>query len=124
MLTLCAARLDPLRRGGESLNINSYCALGSILGPLISNVYLHRFDVWLRDQGDCWHDPTVSEFHNSRNKRANMLRTNLKLGIHVRYADDILVLCKTREHAERFRHSVTNYLARNMKLEINCPATL
>lgn len=33
---------------------------GSILGPLISNVYLHRFDVWLRDQGDCWHDASVS----------------------------------------------------------------
>jgi len=92
---------------------------GSILGPLISNVYLHRFDVWLREQGDYWHDDTVVEFHNNRNKRANLLKTNLKFGIHVRYADDILVLCKIREHAERFRYSVTNYLIRNMKLEIN-----
>lgn len=92
---------------------------GSILGPLISNVYLHRFDVWLREQGDCWHDPSVAKFHNYANKRRNVLNTSLKLGIHVRYADDILVLCKTREHAERFRHSVTHYLTRNMKLEIN-----
>jgi len=92
---------------------------GSILGPLISNVYLHRFDVWLRDQGDCWHDLHPAKFHDFANKRRNILRTNLKLGIHVRYADDILVLCKTREHAERFKHSITNYLTRNMKLEIN-----
>jgi len=92
---------------------------GSILGPLISNVYLHRFDVWLRDQGDCWHDSTVTKFHSYANKRRNLLRTNLKLGIHVRYADDILVLCKTREHAERFKHSVARYLVCNMKLEIN-----
>ena len=92
---------------------------GSILGPLISNVYLHRFDVWLRDQGDCWHDPSVAKFHDTHNKRRNVLNTNLKLGIHVRYADDILVLCKTREHAERFMYSVRNYLERNMKLEIN-----
>ena len=96
---------------------------GSILGPLISNVYLHRFDVWLREQGDCWHNPSVTKFHNYANKRRNVLATNLKLGIHVRYADDILVLCKTREHAERFRHSVTHYLVRNMRLEINTDKT-
>lgn len=92
---------------------------GSILGPLISNVYLHRFDVWLRDQGDCWHDKSVAKFHNRTNKRPNLARTNLKMGIHVRYADDILVLCKHHDHAERFRHSVIKYLTRNMRLEIN-----
>jgi len=65
---------------------------GSILGPLISNVYLHRFDVWLRDQGDCWHDPSVTKFHNIDHRRRNLELTNLKIGVHVRYADDILVL--------------------------------
>jgi len=92
---------------------------GSILGPLISNVYLHRFDVWLRDQGDCWHDKSVAKFYSSKGKRRNLEFTNLKVGIHVRYADDILVLCKDYEDAVRFRYSVTNYLTRNMKLEIN-----
>lgn len=92
---------------------------GSILGPLVSNVYLHRFDVWLRDQGDCWHDPTVKKFHDPGNRRRRMEETNLKIGIHVRYADDILVLCKDLEDAERFRHSVTKYLTKNMKLVIN-----
>lgn len=48
-----------------------------------------------------------------------MEETNLKIGIHVRYADDILVLCKDLEDAERFRHSVTKYLTKNMKLVIN-----
>ena len=52
---------------------------GSILGPLISNVYLHRFDVWLRDQGDCWHDKSVAKFHNYANKRRNLALTNLKV---------------------------------------------
>lgn len=91
---------------------------GSILGPLISNVYLHRFDIWLRDQGDQWHDPTVAKFH-SVPKRKNMERTNLKIGIHVRYADDILVLCRNLDDAQRFRYSVTKYLTKNMKLEVN-----
>jgi len=96
---------------------------GSILGPLISNVYLHRFDVWLREQGDCWHDTSVEKFYNYGHKRRNLEATTLKVGIHVRYADDILVLCKNRDHAERFRHSVTKYLTRNMKLEINAEKT-
>ncbi|GHU78026.1 hypothetical protein AGMMS49992_27580 [Clostridia bacterium] len=53
---------------------------GSILGPLISNVYLHRFDVWLRDQGDCWHDRSVMKFHHPMHKKRNLKRTNLKYG--------------------------------------------
>jgi group II intron reverse transcriptase/maturase len=91
---------------------------GSALGPLISNLYLHRFDVWLREQGDCWHDATVVKFHGT-NRRRTMRRTNLKIGIHVRYADDILVLCKDKGDAERFRFSIAKYLTRNMKLIIN-----
>jgi retron-type reverse transcriptase len=62
-------------------------AQGSILGPLICNIYLHRFDVWLRDQGDCWHDKNVEKFHNSKSRRGNMRRgTKLKIGIHARFA--------------------------------------
>lgn len=92
---------------------------GSILGPLISNIYLHRFDVWLRDQGDSWHDQENTFLNTYKSRRTNMRKTRLKLGIHVRYADDILVLCRSREDAERFRYSVTKYLTNNMRLEIN-----
>ena len=97
---------------------------GSILGPLIANIYLHRFDVWLRDQGDCWHDKNNAKFHDSANRRANLERlTNLKVGIHVRYADDILVLCKDYQDAEKFKHSITKYLTGNMKLTVNTNKT-
>jgi len=92
---------------------------GSILGPLIANLYLHRFDIWLRDQGDCWHDESVKKFHDPDNKRKNLSNTNLKIGVHVRYADDILVLCKDRNDAEKFKYSITKYLTQNMKLTVN-----
>lgn len=92
---------------------------GSILGPLISNIYLHRFDVWLRDQGDCWHDKSNTRFHHWSAKRTYLRQTNLKVGIHVRYADDVLIMCRTHDEAERFRYSVTKYLTRNMRLTIN-----
>lgn len=94
-------------------------AQGSAIGPLISNLYLHRFDVWLKNQGDCWHDEAVAKFHHPTHRRRNMKRTNLKIGIHVRYADDILVLCESKEDAERFKFSITKYLVKNMKLKIN-----
>jgi len=94
-------------------------AQGSILGPLVANIYLHRFDVWLRDQGDRWHDSSVKKFHNPKARRRNMEITNLKVGIHVRYADDILVLCKDISDAEKFKYSITQYLTRNMRLIIN-----
>lgn len=96
---------------------------GSILGPLISNIYLHRFDVWLRDQGDSWHDKSVAKFHNYGHKRRNMRVTNLKIGIHVRYADDILVLCQDIEDAKRFEYSIENYLTNIMKLKVNSEKT-
>jgi hypothetical protein len=41
------------------------------------------------------------------------------VGIHVRYADDILVLCKDYQDAVRFKHSISHYLTRNMRLIIN-----
>jgi group II intron reverse transcriptase/maturase len=91
---------------------------GSIIGPLISNVYLHRFDVWIKEQSDSWHDARVAKFHGAHRRR-DMERTNLKIGIHVRFADDILILCKDRHDAEKFRYSITKYLTRNMKLKIN-----
>ena len=70
-------------------------------------------------KGDCWHDKSVAKFHYKYAKRTSLSKTNLKIGIHVRYADDILVLCKRYEDAVRFQYSVTKYLTNNMKLEIN-----
>ena len=46
---------------------------GAVISPLLANVYLHPLDVLMRDAGDEM----------------------------VRYADDFVVLCRTREQAER-----------------------
>jgi len=93
-------------------------AQGSALGPLLSNIYLHRFDVWLRDQGDHWHDLTVAKFQ-SHNKRSNMRRTRLKIGTHMRYADDVNIACYDLDSAERFKYSATKYLTHNLRLTVN-----
>ena len=48
-----------------------------------------------------------------------MERTGLKIGIHARYADDILVMCRNYDDAVKFKYSATKYLTRDMRLEIN-----
>ncbi|MGH8316054.1 MAG: group II intron reverse transcriptase/maturase, partial [Steroidobacterales bacterium] len=60
---------------------------GGVISPLLSNIYLHVLDtLWTR--------------HSSQ------------LGTLVRYADDLVVMCKTKQHAELAEHDVRKYLTR------------
>jgi RNA-directed DNA polymerase len=60
---------------------------GGVISPLLSNIYLHVLDVlWTR--------------HSAQ------------LGTLVRYADDLVVVCKTKQHAELAEQGVRKYLAR------------
>ena len=60
---------------------------GGVISPLLSNIYLHVLDkLWSR--------------HSSQ------------LGTLVRYADDLVVVCKTRQHCEEAERDVRKYLAR------------
>jgi RNA-directed DNA polymerase len=60
---------------------------GGVISPLLSNIYLHVLDVlWAR--------------HSSG------------LGELVRYADDLVVMCKAKQHAEAAERDVRKYLAR------------
>ena len=60
---------------------------GGVISPLLSNIYLHVLDtLWTR--------------HSSQ------------LGTLVRYADDLVVMCKTKQHAELAECDVRKYLAR------------
>lgn len=63
---------------------------GNVLSPLLSNVYLHPFDLALRRR---------------------------KL-VHVRYADDYVILCRTRLDAERAHDAAADYLQNELKLLI------
>ena len=60
---------------------------GGVISPLLSNIYLHVLDtLWTR--------------HSSQ------------LGTLVRYADDLVVMCKTKQHAEQAERDVKKYLTR------------
>jgi RNA-directed DNA polymerase len=57
---------------------------GGVLSPCLANVYLHRLDRQWADRGT---------------------------GVLVRYADDLLAMCRTRWEAERALHALTAILA-------------
>ena len=55
---------------------------------------------------ECWHSKGVERFPNYVHRRRNLevisLKIGVHIGVHIRYADDILVLCKKYEGVQRF----------------------
>jgi RNA-directed DNA polymerase len=68
---------------------------GGVISPLLSNIYLTPFDKALQKAGY----------------------------VHVRYADDVLIMCKTREEAEAALQVADNLLDR-MKLRLSPEKTV
>lgn len=66
---------------------------GAVLSPLLANHYLHPFD----------------QFVLSRTK------------MYVRYADDFIILCKSREEAETLLGECSAFLEERLKLKLNAP---
>lgn len=68
---------------------------GGVISPLIANVYLDKFDQWMKARG-----------HRM-----------------IRYADDILILCKSKGAAENALRVATSYLEGELKLTVNVVKT-
>jgi group II intron reverse transcriptase/maturase len=64
---------------------------GGVISPLLANIYLNEFD----------------QFMKSRNYRI------------VRYADDILILCKSKRSADHALEVAGDYLEKTLKLKVN-----
>lgn len=74
---------------------NRGCPQGGVISPLLMNIYLDRFDQYMKD-----------------------------LGIRiVRYADDILILARTRSEAGKYRQLAKTYLESELLLEVNTQKT-
>jgi group II intron reverse transcriptase/maturase/CRISPR-associated endonuclease Cas1 len=80
-----------IEASGEIRDPLSGVPTGSVLAPLLSNAYLHGFDVYLRERGDC----------------------------HVRYADDWVILCPDRERARDAAEAARVYLRERLGLRLN-----
>jgi RNA-directed DNA polymerase len=64
---------------------------GGVISPLLANIYLHPFDEEMMKRG-----------HK-----------------YVRYADDFVILCKSRKGAERVCESMRNFMEKNLGLKVH-----
>lgn len=68
---------------------------GGIISPLLTNIYLNRFDHYMKNKG-------------------------IRI---VRYADDILIFAETKSQSGKYRAIATKYLEQDLKLKVNIKKT-
>ncbi len=87
---------------------------GSVVSPLLANLYLHHFDLW-------WWQKYGSLTTREKTKRRQSGLANSRL---VRFADDWLLLINgTRAQAEELREEARQYLWDSLGLELNMGKT-
>jgi group II intron reverse transcriptase/maturase len=79
---------------------------GGVISPLLANIYLNDFDWWMHKQ---------YLGHPDRGKK----EANLRPGLSIRYADDILILCRNRADAEWWMEKTREYMREHLKLELS-----
>ncbi|MBE1556138.1 reverse transcriptase domain-containing protein [Sporosarcina limicola] len=88
-----------------------------MLSPLLSNIVLNDLDQWVANQWELF--PLTSPIKSQPGKRNAKMKTNLKEGYIVRYADDFKILCRDWKTAEKWYHAVKLYLKERLKLDIS-----
>jgi group II intron reverse transcriptase/maturase len=102
---------------------------GSILSPLLANIYLNELDWWISNQWETFKTKINYEYEfcydngssgiNRSWKYHQLRKTNLKEGYIIRYADDFKIVCRTQDHAKRFYYATRLWLKEQLKLDIN-----
>lgn len=90
---------------------------GGLLSPLLSNIVLNELDQWVADQWELF--PLEKPIKSQPGRRYAKMRTNLKEGYIVRYADDFKIICRDWKTAEKWYHAVKLYLKERLKLDIS-----
>jgi RNA-directed DNA polymerase len=87
---------------------------GSVVSPLLANLYLHQFDLW-------WWQNYGILTTREKTKRRSSGEANCRL---IRFADDWLLLSNgTRQQAEDLREEARQYLWSELGLELNLAKT-
>ena len=88
---------------------------GSILSPLLSNVYLNDFDWYVGRQ---YYNPNPHCKHLC-NTRRRLKWMGITPKYNIRFADDWVVMTSTQDEAVRLKRSLTKYFLYRMKLELS-----
>ncbi|MEQ6388615.1 group II intron reverse transcriptase/maturase [Bacillaceae bacterium S4-13-58] len=93
---------------------------GGIISPVLANIYLNGFD-WLI--ADMWEEHYATERVSNKNKFRYLRRGSHTPCWLVRYADDWVILCDSRERAEQVLKVADKYLSHVLKLELSAEKT-
>ena len=96
LIMLCMQMGKVKQKSREWVDTEFGTPQGAILSPLLSNLYLHSFD----------------QFAVSRHQP------------YIRYADDFLFLCETKELAQELAEKTEEYLKNKLKLSLNKPISI
>ena len=92
-------------------------AQGGILSPLLANVYLDVFDQWIAYQ---WVDkPTKHSYSQQGNKLTALKQTKISPAYLIRYADDWVLVTKTKSEAQRWKKRIAQFLRDELKLTLS-----
>ena len=91
---------------------------GGLCSPLLSNVVLNELDWWISDQ---WESFETLHLYSKNGHKLNAIRktSELKECYIIRYADDLKIMCRTRDEAERMFTAVKLWLKERLNLEIS-----
>ena len=96
LIMLCMQMGKVRQKSREWMDTEYGTPQGAILSPLLSNLYLHSFD----------------QFAISRHLP------------YIRYADDFLFLCESKEQAQELAEKTEQYLNEKLKLSLNKPISI
>ena len=88
---------------------------GSILSPLLSNVYLNDFDWYI---GRLYMEPHRQCKHKCNDTR-RLKRSGITPKYNYRFADDWVILTSTQAEALRLKRQLTKYFRYRMKLDLS-----
>lgn len=92
-LIMLVVKMGKVSVAGNWVEATQGVPQGAVLSPILANLYLHSFDQFILYR---------------------------KLS-YVRYADDFIILCETKEQAENILLDATKYLQNKLKLSLNEP---
>ncbi|WP_256816074.1 group II intron reverse transcriptase/maturase [Cytobacillus sp. Bac17] len=96
---------------------------GGIISPLLANIYLNHFD-WMIAKKYLHHPSAEDPKHKHRSHGLKYVRKRHERVILVRYADDWVIFCETKEKATKCLNEITKYFKHRLSLNLSEEKTL
>ncbi|WP_226280826.1 group II intron reverse transcriptase/maturase [Cytobacillus oceanisediminis] len=90
---------------------------GGIISPLLANIYLNSFD-WMIAKEYQFH-PHTKRYTRRDSGYSRLIKRGHTPTFLVRYADDWVIMTRTKENAERLLTKVDKYFTNKLKIELS-----